>query len=235
MRSHSAALLLAAAAAIPPLLVVVCIGLAIARDPGAVDPAVGSVGYLVALSTGCLLAAGCLGAVRPASPAVVGRLIAGVLGGYALVALVIAATLLGSALAPAGPLAVALVGIVATALAAAAWWIAWRRLLAGIAANEPAPASAPRFAMLSPREHEVLALLADGARDAEIAARLHLSERTVESHLNRVFAKLGLDAADGRNRRILAVRAWAESGAPAPPANGLREKPDTAAGPIGRA
>lgn len=68
-----------------------------------------------------------------------------------------------------------------------------------------------RISTLSPRELEVLALVADGARDAQIASRLHLSARTVESHLRRIFLKLGLDAADGRNRRLIAARAWIEA------------------------
>ena len=54
---------------------------------------------------------------------------------------------------------------------------------------------------VSPREAEVLALLGDGATNAEIAARLYISERTVESHVSSLLRKLG-----GRDRHELARR-----------------------------
>ncbi len=44
---------------------------------------------------------------------------------------------------------------------------------------------------LTPREHEVLVLLADGLSAAEIGGRLHLSESTVKSHLAHIYQKLG--------------------------------------------
>ncbi|MFC7584597.1 response regulator transcription factor [Nonomuraea antimicrobica] len=69
----------------------------------------------------------------------------------------------------------------------------------------------PGLEVLSPREREVLALVATGARDAAIAEHLHLSQRTVETHLRRIFTKLGLESDDGRNRRLLAARAWLEA------------------------
>ena len=45
---------------------------------------------------------------------------------------------------------------------------------------------------LTPREHEVLALMAEGARNGEIAERLYLSVATVKTHVNHIFAKLGV-------------------------------------------
>ena len=51
---------------------------------------------------------------------------------------------------------------------------------------------APRIAPLTPREHEVAALAARGLPNAQIAARLVLSTRSVESHLYRAMTKLGV-------------------------------------------
>ena len=47
------------------------------------------------------------------------------------------------------------------------------------------------LAALTPREREVAALVADGQTNAQIAARLHLSESTVGKHVSRVLGKLG--------------------------------------------
>lgn len=66
---------------------------------------------------------------------------------------------------------------------------------------------------LTPRESEVLALMARGATNATIAAALVLTERTVETHVSRILAKLDLAEADGRgHRRVLAVLAFLEAG-----------------------
>jgi DNA-binding NarL/FixJ family response regulator len=67
------------------------------------------------------------------------------------------------------------------------------RLVAGFAAGgAPAPSStlAERFAQLTVRESEVLALIAAGRSNAEIASELFLGVSTVKSHVNAIFAKL---------------------------------------------
>jgi DNA-binding NarL/FixJ family response regulator len=71
-------------------------------------------------------------------------------------------------------------------------------------------ASDPVLKELSPREHEVLALMAEGRSNAAIAARLYVSEKTVSKHSNNIFTKLGLKPSEDDNRRILAVLAYLE-------------------------
>ena len=56
-------------------------------------------------------------------------------------------------------------------------------------ANPPAPAEDP-FPDLTPREREILELLAEGRRTADIAGALHLSPKTVSNNLTTIFAKL---------------------------------------------
>ena len=54
---------------------------------------------------------------------------------------------------------------------------------------------------LTPREHEVLALVADGLRNREIAERLGITEHTVKFHLAAVFGKLGATSRTDAVRR----------------------------------
>jgi len=61
------------------------------------------------------------------------------------------------------------------------------------------------LARLTPREREVLALLAEGRSNAAVADGLVLSERAVEKHINSIFAKLGLPEARDAHRRVKAV------------------------------
>ncbi|MFE2142181.1 response regulator [Streptomyces sp. NPDC059456] len=58
---------------------------------------------------------------------------------------------------------------------------------------------------LTPREREVLALMAEGRSNAGIAAGLVISESAVAKHINNILAKLDLPQADGDHRRVLAV------------------------------
>ncbi len=58
---------------------------------------------------------------------------------------------------------------------------------------------------LSPREREILALMAEGRSNQGICRTLWLSPKTVETHIRSAFAKLGITAAPEDNRRVLAV------------------------------
>ena len=62
-----------------------------------------------------------------------------------------------------------------------------------------------RLGRLTPREREVLALMAEGLTNAGIAARLFVTEKAVSKHINNVFSKLDLYPAGDANRRVLAV------------------------------
>ncbi len=61
---------------------------------------------------------------------------------------------------------------------------------------------------LTPREREVLELMAQGLTNARIAADLYLSLSSVEKHINAVFDKLGLANSTGMSRRVMAVVAY---------------------------
>jgi len=55
----------------------------------------------------------------------------------------------------------------------------------------PQPSPAPALAKLSPRERELVTLVAQGRTDAQIAAQLYITVRTVSSHLDRIRDKTG--------------------------------------------
>ncbi len=61
---------------------------------------------------------------------------------------------------------------------------------------------------LSPREREVLGLVAEGRSNKAIAERLTITQRAVQKHVTSIFGKLGLPEGDDDHRRILAVLAY---------------------------
>lgn len=61
---------------------------------------------------------------------------------------------------------------------------------------------------LTPREHEVLALMAEGRTNTAIASALVISTGAVEKNVTAIFQKLGLDDSGTDHRRVLAVLAW---------------------------
>lgn len=63
---------------------------------------------------------------------------------------------------------------------------------------------------LTPREREVMELMAQGRSNAAIAQQLVVTERAIAKHTSNIFAKLGLPVSDDDNRRVLAVLAYLE-------------------------
>jgi DNA-binding NarL/FixJ family response regulator len=72
------------------------------------------------------------------------------------------------------------------------------------------------LATITPREREVLALMAEGRTNLGIAKRLYLSERTVETHVASILAKLNLASSEEDHRRVLAVVAYLRGALQAP-------------------
>jgi DNA-binding NarL/FixJ family response regulator len=67
------------------------------------------------------------------------------------------------------------------------------------------------LALITPREREVLELMAEGRSNQGIAERLVITERAVQKHITSIFAKLGLSASGDDHRRVLAVLAFLRS------------------------
>lgn len=201
----------AAGASAAPLTITFCALLAVARDPGAVTPALGSVAFLVALaattgfSTACAVLAS-RGAVEPRHLSLVVRGTGLIGSGCVVVAL---GTLVAAPVVGLGATLVAVIIAITTVLLVGAAWSATglltRVLLPGTAGT-PTPVRVPG---LTPREHEVLALTAEGASNAGIAEQLVVSKRTVDAHLRAIFTKLELGTAGPEiNRRVQAARIW---------------------------
>ena len=81
------------------------------------------------------------------------------------------------------------------------------RLLGSHSQEHPLP-------VLTAREREVLALMAEGRTNVGIARRLWLTERTVETHVSNIMTKLGVTASEEDHRRVLAVLAYLDQGIP---------------------
>jgi DNA-binding NarL/FixJ family response regulator len=98
-----------------------------------------------------------------------------------------------------------------------------RRVAAGGSAIDPAVVdevvrgrlTQERLSVLTPRERQVLALLAEGRSNRSVADRLSLSVKTVEAQVATVFSKLGLQEHPDDNRRVLAVLAYLDGRSPA--------------------
>jgi len=91
-----------------------------------------------------------------------------------------------------------------------------RRVATGGSAIDPAIVSAllrrdrdpDRLAGLTPRELEVLRLMAEGRSNQAIAERLGVTERAVQKHITSIFHRLGLGPSEDDHRRVLAVLAF---------------------------
>jgi DNA-binding NarL/FixJ family response regulator len=70
------------------------------------------------------------------------------------------------------------------------------------------------LAQLTPRELEVLGLMAEGRTNAGIARRLWLTERTVETHVRSILGKLGLPDSEDDHRRVLAALTYLRANVP---------------------
>lgn len=74
-----------------------------------------------------------------------------------------------------------------------------------VAAMMDRPRAGDPLAGLTPRQREVLALMAEGRSNAAIAARLHVTEKSVVRHVSLVYDALGIDQSSEDHRRVLAV------------------------------
>ena len=110
--------------------------------------------------------------------------------------------------------------LLATAVPLMAGWTMERLSLARVIEHE---SEAGHLDGLTPRENEILDLMAQGLSNAAIARRLNLSIKTVEPVVSSVFTKLGLPAGSDNNRRVLAVLEYLNR--PEPVAEAGRDHP----------
>ncbi|MGW0060638.1 helix-turn-helix transcriptional regulator [Streptosporangium sandarakinum] len=220
----------AAGATAAPLTVCFCLLLAIARDPGAVEPSLGSVAFLVALAGASAFSTAC--ALIAARGGVERRQVAIVVRGTGLAGAALAVIGTGTIIAAPGlrlgATSVAFLVAAVTAVVGGGAWTGTGRLTRILTPQVPQASQVPQapndkglaaptggvpVTGLTPREAEVLAVLAEGASNAGIAAQLVVSERTVDAHLRAIFVKLGLTPDAETNRRVRATRIWLDHAA----------------------
>lgn len=85
------------------------------------------------------------------------------------------------------------------------------RAVSGSAPAGPAASGEPPLAGLTPRESEVLGLMAEGMSNAAIASELVITEGAVEKHVANIFGKLDLPPSSAEHRRVLAVRRYLDA------------------------
>jgi DNA-binding NarL/FixJ family response regulator len=83
-----------------------------------------------------------------------------------------------------------------------------REVVAELVAARGGQGDGERLDLLTPRERETLALMAEGRTNAAIARAMVVTPGAVEKHVSNVFAKLDLPATDDDHRRVLAVLAY---------------------------
>jgi DNA-binding NarL/FixJ family response regulator len=87
-----------------------------------------------------------------------------------------------------------------------------REVVAELVQARGAQGADERLELLTPRERETLALMAEGRTNAAIARAMVVTPGAVEKHVSNVFAKLDLPATDDDHRRVLAVLAYLRAG-----------------------
>ena len=86
------------------------------------------------------------------------------------------------------------------------------------------------LATLTPRERDVLELMAEGRTNVGIARRLWLTDRTIATHVANILAKLGIGGTDEDGRRVLAVLAYLGQRAVNQPATPIHQRNNTGSG-----